>query len=166
VGNGPSSIKIARRKNTRAQKHANGFPGEVAHVDLEIEIHALTVVAAVLIVVDVSAKRDVLAVWNPIGISTRSERLQSWRALGGWNYRQRGPRRLFGSRNFLMALSRITMALGQKSSGKSVGRLGIRISFGAEGRNPPPRSSVAGAGAPVIVAQCYRPYGLGEFRAR
>jgi hypothetical protein len=68
VGYHPSAIKIARWKNTRAQEHADVFPRVVAHVDLKIKVHALTVVAAVLIVVDVDTKCDVLAVWNAVRV--------------------------------------------------------------------------------------------------
>jgi len=85
VGNRPSAIKIARRKHTWLQKHADGFSRIVAQIDLKIEVHTLAVVAAVLVVVDVCAKRDVLAIWDAAGVRTSGQRLSFSPALRARN---------------------------------------------------------------------------------
>ncbi|HET8922997.1 MAG TPA: hypothetical protein VFN26_08385 [Candidatus Acidoferrum sp.] len=72
---GPSTIESARWKHARAQKHSDCFALVFTLVDLKIEVHALAIVAAVLIVVDVRAKCDVLSVWYTTVVSTSNQGL-------------------------------------------------------------------------------------------
>jgi len=66
---GPSTIEVARRKNTRTQKHADGLALVFAVVNLKVEVDTLAIIAAVPVMVDMRAEREVFAIWNTTRIT-------------------------------------------------------------------------------------------------
>jgi hypothetical protein len=47
----------------------------VAFVDLKIEVHALTIIAAVLVVVYARAERQIFSIWNSDRVGASDQRL-------------------------------------------------------------------------------------------
>lgn len=64
ASDGPRTIEITGRENTRAQEHADCLSFIRTVAELEIQIDALPVISALAIMMNASTERQIFSIWN------------------------------------------------------------------------------------------------------